>query len=148
MSTTTRETAGRRQSKVYASNTISKSSKTSLLSVFTVSSAGSGDSNNTITQNSYDQSRRKKRKRPKGNCHRHNEPLAKKENMSIDVFDFLVDGNGSSASLCSSPPTHEPTLVMPVEKIVVPETEESDESSPYTSSDEEDGIDEFLRSPP
>lgn len=101
MFATTRDTggSGRRRTKVYSNNTISQSSKTSLLSVFTVGSAGSGDSNTTITQGSYNSSRHRKRKRPKEHRHRSNEPLAKKKNMSVDVFDFLVEGNTSMVSL-------------------------------------------------
>lgn len=99
MFTTTRETGGRRRTKVYASNATAKSSKTSLLSVFTVGSAGSGDSNSTITQNSYNRSQHRRRRRTRHHRHRAHESRTEDRNKSVDVFDFLVEKDGSNESL-------------------------------------------------
>lgn len=99
MFTTAREIGGRRRTKVYASNNTAKSSKTSLLSVFTAGSAGSGDSNSTITQTSYDRSQHRKRRRTRTRRHRNSISPINDKNRSVDVFDFLVEKDGSKESL-------------------------------------------------
>ncbi|KAK5077628.1 hypothetical protein LTR24_009489 [Lithohypha guttulata] len=88
MFVTTREPGVRRRNRVYTNNKPARSSKISILSVFTVATTGSGGSNSTITQESYNRSQQKpKRRRPKE--HRSRRSYEDKD-TTVDVFDFLV----------------------------------------------------------
>lgn len=89
MFVTTRDPGVRRRSRVYSNTRAARSSKISLLSAFTVATTSSGDSNNTVTQDSYNRSQRPKRRRTRE--HRIRRLSHEDGNTSVDVFDFLVE---------------------------------------------------------
>ncbi|KAK5095091.1 hypothetical protein LTS08_008251 [Lithohypha guttulata] len=90
MFVTTRDAGVRRRNRVYSNNKTARSSKVSLL---TISTTGSGGSNSTITQESYDRSHRTKKRRSR-------DQRSRRQNDegvgSGDVFDFLVDDKSKS----------------------------------------------------
>lgn len=94
MFVTTRDAGVRRRNRVYSSNKTARSSKISLL---TISTTGSGGSNSTITQESYDRSHRTKKRRSR-------DQRGRRQDESVgpgDVFDFLVDDRSKSQELLS-----------------------------------------------
>ncbi|KAK5936640.1 hypothetical protein PMZ80_011105 [Knufia obscura] len=94
MFVTTRDPGVRRRNRVYTNNKAARSSKISLLSAFTVATTGSGGSNTTVTQESYDRSQQKsKRRRPRVHRSRRSQ---EDKNVSVDVFDFLVEEKARS----------------------------------------------------
>ena len=94
MFVTTREPGIRRRNRVYTSNKAARSSKISLLSAFTVATTSSGGSNSTITQDSYNKSQQKPRRR-RLRDHRSRQSY-EDNNGSVDVFDFLVGEEAKS----------------------------------------------------
>lgn len=146
MFVTTRDTGGHRRSKGYASNTAAKSSKTSLSSVLTVGSAGSGDSSSTVTQSSYNRSQHKRRKRPKEHRRRTNDPRKENKNKSVDVFDFLVQKGASEESLPLNGQTTVATVKDVVEDIIeyIPgDLDEPEESQEYEESEGSEGLEDY-----
>lgn len=141
MFTITRETGGRRRTKVYASNTAAKSSKTSLLSVFTVGSAGSGDSNSTITQSSYNRSQHRRRRR-RHRRHTMSGSIADDKNRSVDVFDFLVEKDGSQESLSMMDHTTDELVDDYVDDDHEHEFEDLDEQEECNKCQEKEGLNE------
>lgn len=89
MFVTTRDAGVRRRNRIYTNPRAARSSKISLLSAFTVTTTGSGGSNSTITQDSYNRSQRPRRKHRRRVSH-------EDKNKSVDVFDFLVEEKSRS----------------------------------------------------